>query len=123
MFRKSGKFTKFGLSGNRSFSFPDAGLLTLLKVEKKSKNFIFFSKFFSSIPRFSNTSYFQVFDFKFVSTDLTLRESIAHTWYVKCLKNISPDLFPSDRTCPANSGVRSCPVRKLICPMSIPLKV
>jgi hypothetical protein len=33
--RKSGKLTKSGLSGNRTFSFPDAGLLTLLKIEKK----------------------------------------------------------------------------------------
>ena len=28
-----GKFSKSGLSGNRTFSFPDAGLLTLLKIE------------------------------------------------------------------------------------------
>ena len=27
--RKSGKFSKSGLLGNRTFSFPDAGLLTL----------------------------------------------------------------------------------------------
>ena len=35
---------------------------------------------------------------------------------VKCLKK-SPDLVRSGRTCPANLGVRSCPVRKLICPV------
>ena len=47
--RKSGKFSKSGLSGNRTFSFPDAGLLKLLKIEEKiqKKKFqIFFFKFF-----------------------------------------------------------------------------
>ena len=39
--RKSDKFSKSGLSGNQTFSFPDAGLL---KIEKKNfkKNFQFF---------------------------------------------------------------------------------
>ena len=32
-------------------------------------------------------------------------------------KNISPDSVRCGRTCPANLGVRSCPVRKLICPV------
>ena len=32
-------------------------------------------------------------------------------------RNISPDSVRSGRTCPANLGVRSCPVRKLICPV------
>ena len=32
-------------------------------------------------------------------------------------KNISPDSVWSGRTCPANLGVLSCPVRKLICPV------
>ena len=52
--RKSGKFSKSRLSGNRTFSFPDAGLLTLLKIEEKiqktnffqKKNFKFFFKIF-----------------------------------------------------------------------------
>jgi hypothetical protein len=35
----------------------------------------------------------------------------------KMLKSISPDSVRSGRTCPANLGVRSCPVRKLICPV------
>ena len=35
----------------------------------------------------------------------------------KMFKNVSPDLVRSGRTCPANLGVRSCPVRKLICPV------
>ena len=34
---KSGKLLKSGLSGNQTFSLTDAGLLTLLKTEKKSK--------------------------------------------------------------------------------------
>ena len=32
-------------------------------------------------------------------------------------KNISLDSVRSGRICPANLGVRSCPVRKLICPV------
>ena len=35
--RKSGKFSKSGLTKNRTFSFPDAGLLSLEKMGKKSK--------------------------------------------------------------------------------------
>ena len=35
--RKSGKISKSGLSGNRTFYFPDDGLLTLLKIEKRLK--------------------------------------------------------------------------------------
>ena len=35
----------------------------------------------------------------------------------KMLKSISPDSVRSGKTCPANLGVRSCPVRKLICPV------
>ena len=42
--RESGKFSKSGLSENRAFSLPDAGLLTLLKKEKKI-NFFFFNFF------------------------------------------------------------------------------
>ena len=34
-------------------------------------------------------------------------------------KNINPDSVQSGRTCPANLGVRSCPVRKLICPVRL----
>ena len=34
-------------------------------------------------------------------------------------KNISPDLVPSGRNCPVNLGIRSCPVRKLICPVRL----
>ena len=35
----------------------------------------------------------------------------------KMFKNLSPNSVRSGRTCPANLGVRSCPVRKLICPV------
>ena len=45
--RKSGKLSKSGLSGNRTFSFPDAGLLKIRK--EKNSNFLFqtfFSNFF-----------------------------------------------------------------------------
>ena len=37
----------------------------------------------------------------------------------KMFKNISPDSVRSGRTCPAKLGVRSCPVRKLICPVQL----
>ena len=45
--RKSRKFSKSGLSGNRTFSFLDAGLLKIekkIKIQKKNANF--FSYFF-----------------------------------------------------------------------------
>jgi hypothetical protein len=34
-------------------------------------------------------------------------------------KNICPDLVQSGRICPANLGVQSCPVRKLICSVQL----
>ena len=37
----------------------------------------------------------------------------------KMFENISPDSVQSGRTCPANLGVRSCPVRKLIFPVQL----
>ena len=77
--RKSSKFSKSGLSGNRKFSFPDA---KLLKIEKRK------SIFFAYL-------------------------------YGKIFKIISPDSVQSGRTCPANLGVQSCPVRKLICPVRL----
>jgi hypothetical protein len=73
--RMSGKFSKSGLSGNRTFSFPDAGLLTLLKVEERKKKlskifsiFFFFKIFFCL---FSNTPQFRFFDTKFVSMSIS----------------------------------------------------
>ena len=49
--RKSSKCSRFGLSGNRTFSFPDAKLLEMEKIQKKiQKNFFFliFSNIFFS---------------------------------------------------------------------------
>ena len=37
----------------------------------------------------------------------------------KMFRNVSPDSVRSGRTCLANFGVRSCPVRKLICPVPL----
>jgi hypothetical protein len=67
----SGKFSKSGLSGNQTFSFLDTGLLTILKIEKKSKskkkiqkkNSRFFFVYLSGLG---------TFDTKFVSRDLIL---------------------------------------------------
>jgi hypothetical protein len=67
--RKYGKFSKSGLSGNRTFSFPDTGLLTLKKyIEKNPKNG------FSRISRFFFVYLFglRIFDTQFVSRDLIL---------------------------------------------------
>ena len=56
--RKSVKFSKSRLSRNRTFYFPDAGLLTLFKVEEKEnqkkKIHNFFFKIFFCL--FSNAS-------------------------------------------------------------------
>ena len=71
------QFFKSGLSGNRAFSFPDARLLTLLKIEKKS---YFFFKFFFSIFFFVYLFDIETFDTKFVSRDLILWELITCTW-------------------------------------------
>ena len=109
---KSGKLLKSGLSGNQTFSLTDAGLLTLLKTEKKSKKSknkfkIFFVYLFG----------LGTFDTKFVSRNWELWELITCTWRVKCLKiYISLDSVQSGRTCQANLGVWFCSVRKLICP-------
>ena len=65
--RESGKFSKSGLSGNRTFSFLDFGLLTLSKIEKRKSKF--FQDFFLLFA----------FDTKFVSRDLILGDLI--TWY------------------------------------------
>ena len=76
--RKSGKFSKSGLTKNRTFSFPDAGLLSLEKMEKKNpkkiqkKNFkIFFQNFFQDFF-FVYLFGLGFFDTKFVFRDLIL---------------------------------------------------
>ena len=60
-----------------------------------------------------------IFYTKFVSMELILWELISPAWQVKCLRNRSPDSVGSGRTCLANLGVRSCLVRKLICPVQL----
>jgi hypothetical protein len=86
--RKSGKFSKSGLSGNRTFSFPDTGLLTLLKIEKK---LILFQK--------------KIQDF-FFCLFIWSRSASLSILVNKMFEIISPDTVRSGRT---------CPVRKLIC--------
>ena len=87
--RKYGTFSKSRLSGSRTFSFPDARLLTLLKIEEKNeKNKFFkinFSNFFFS--RFFFV-YFQIhrnldfFDTKFVSrAHYLIGSKKFKTWY------------------------------------------
>ena len=55
------------------------------------------------------------------SQTLLFRLALAILWYLvgKMFKNAGPDSVRSGRTCPANLGVRSCPVRKLICPVRL----
>ena len=100
--RKSGKFSRSGLSGNRTSSFPDAGVFTLL-------NFFFSKNFFS---RF----FFVLFQ---IHPNLELLTPNLCPWTLsydnpyflgKMFKNISPDSVLSGKF-----EVRSCPVRKLIC--------
>ena len=47
--RKSGKFSKSGMSGNRTFSCSDAGLLTLLKIDFFFNFLDFFLSIFKSV--------------------------------------------------------------------------
>ena len=77
--RKSDKFSKSGLSGNQTFSFLDTGLLTILKIEKKSKSK---KKIQKKISRFFFVylSGLGTFDTKFVSRDLILWKLITCTW-------------------------------------------
>ena len=82
------------------FKCPDSGLpvfflpgLNTLKTRKRIKK---------------RKKKFQKFFFKIFFPQLFL--------FIYMLK-ISPDSVRSGRTCPANLGVRSCPVRKLICPV------
>ena len=72
-------------------------------------HFFFFLKFFFSIFMFPDWICLSIFYTKYVYWELILWEVISP---VKCLRNRSPDSVRS-----ANLGVRSCPVRKLICPV------
>ena len=89
------------LSGRQTFN--------TIKNREICHFFSFFFKNISSIPEFLDTSWFRTFDFKFVSMDLYL--------VFKICKNVSSDLVWSGRCCPANLGVQSCSVRKLIYPI------
>ena len=101
----SGRFWKSGLSENQ----PDVFLTRVdTFISRKEKIQIFF---FLILCR-------SIFHTKFVSRKLIVRELISpasSARQVKCLKNISPDSVRSGTAYLANSGVRSCPVRKLIC--------
>ena len=80
------------------------------KFQKKFSKF--FSRFFFCLFNWSGNFRHQIFvqvPYLMKSNNLLL---VGETF-----KNISPDSVRSGRTCPANLGVRSCPVRKLICPV------
>ena len=86
------------------------------------RDFFFFQNFFSIF--FQDIFLFYLFglgtfDTKFVSKVPILWELITCTLVGKMFKNISPDTVRSGMTCPANLGVRSCPIRKLICPVRL----
>ena len=57
---------------------------------------------------------FQIFFFK-----IFFKNFFYDYLFGKMFKNISPDSVRSGRTCPANLVVRSCPVKKLICPVRL----
>ena len=96
--RKSGKSWNVRIPDFRFFSFPDSGPFN---IEKNPKKISKFSKFFFQNFFFQN--FFFIIFFVYL--------------YGKLSKNISPDSVRSGRTCPANLGVGSCPVRKLIYPV------
>ena len=96
---KSGKFSKSGLSGNRTFSFPDAELY-LSKIFKILFCLYIWSRNFCHQICVRGPYLMRIDNLKLVG---------------KMFKNISPDSVWCGRTCPANLGVRSCPVGKLIC--------
>ena len=76
-----------------------------------------FNFFFFLIPEFSNTSSYIIQNFwRQICFQGAYFERIDNPYLVcKMFENISLDLVLSGRTCPANLGVRSCPVRKLMC--------
>ena len=92
---------RVGLSCLVRFSFLDTRLLTL------QFNFFFQNYFFNS------------WIFKYICVPGPYLKRIDSYLVCKMFKNISPDLVRSDRICPANLGVRSCPVGKLICPVRL----
>jgi hypothetical protein len=115
LFQKSGKISKSELSANWKFFFPEP---RVLKIEKNLNSFfsIFFFNFFFKIIFFVYLFGQRTFGTKFVSR---LWELITYYLVGKIFENISSDSVRSGRTCSANLCVRSCPVRKLICPPPI----
>ena len=106
------------LPGRRTFITWKNGGKKSKKIKKKKKNskkiFKIFFKIFCFFCLFNWSGNFrhQIFvqvPYLMKSNNLLL---VGETF-----KNISPDSVRSGRTCPANLGVRSCPVRKLICPV------
>ena len=94
------------------FKCPDSGLpvfllpgLRTLRNRKKSKKKFQKKNFQKKFSKFFFKFFFHNFFFVYL--------------YGKMSKNISPDSVRSGRTCPANLGVRTCPVRKLICPVRL----
>ena len=98
--RKSGKFSKSGLSGNQMVSIQDAGLLTLLKI---------FFQFFFSLKIFLSNFFSRLFFYLFIWTSNFWHEicvqgpyltRIDNLWLAcKMFKCISPDSVWSGRTC------------------------
>ena len=68
-------------------------------------------KFFSSIPEYILIQNFQ--------HQICVQEPYLKRINKSCLVCISPDLVQYSMTCPANLGVWSCLVRKLICPVRL----
>ena len=77
--RKSGNFSKSGLSGNQTFFLPGHFTSKPFKNSKKKLIFFNFNLFLFIWSR-------SAVDSKFVSRYLILRQLITHTWHVKCLK-------------------------------------
>ena len=111
--QKSGEISKSRLSRNRTFSSSDAGLL---KIEEKSKHLK------------QNWKKIQIFSKKILFIHFWHQIHAKGPYFIRInnpylvsemFKDISPGSIRSSRTCPAYLGIRSCPVRKLICPVRL----
>ena len=74
-----------------------------------------FSNVWSQDFRFSHHNFYFL---GLIHVQLPFLKSMTNTWYVVG-KNICPDLIRSNKTRPANLGVRSCQVWTLICPVRL----
>ena len=83
---KPGEFSKSRLSGNQTFSFPDAWLLKLLKSKRTKNQKIFFNFFFQLF--FSNFIAHYFFKEKKFKFDEFHWNSVI--WYVKYKSGFSP---------------------------------